>query len=186
MAVHLPKHPISVDEYYRMAEAGVLEEDARVELLDGEIVEMTPIGRLHASTVSRVQHLFARQLQDSAIVWVQNPLRIGVFAEPVPDIALLKQRADFYSSGHPRPSDTLLVVEVADSSLRHDRKRKIPLYARAGILEVWLVDLPGEGTWIHRGPVGDGYESVRLATRGETITPLLLPQVSLGVDEILG
>src|SRR5437773_781678 len=114
MPVKLPKGPVSVDEYYRLAEIGVLDEDSRVELLDGEIIEMSPIGRRHASMVDRLTYLFSQLLQGSAIVRVQNPLRLGEFSEPVPDLCLLSPRTDFYADAHPGPADALLVVEVAE------------------------------------------------------------------------
>ena len=135
------RHRYTVDDYYRMGEAGILREDDRVELIEGEIVDMTPIGSAHASAVARLQRMLERAAGDNAVVWIQNPVRLGSYSEPEPDVALVEPRADFYSTAHPTSADVLLIIEVADASLRYDRDIKIPLYARHGIPEVWLVDL---------------------------------------------
>src|SRR5207247_3212709 len=144
MGMPLAHRRFTVDEYYRMAETGILAEDDRVELLDGEIVEMSPIGPRHAATVTRLDHLFNRLVGDRAIVRAQNPVRLDGYSEPEPDIALVTPRADFYRAEHPTPRDILLIVEVADTSLRYDRHTKLPGYARAGVPEAWLVDLTAD------------------------------------------
>ena len=185
MALHLLKGPFSVADYHRMAECGILHEDDRVELLDGQVVPMTPIGGRHIGCVIRLTRLIGPRLGEIASLSVQNPLVLDDRYEPQPDIVVLRGKPQT-GSWLPNHAEALLVIEVADTSLDHDRDIKIPAFARAGIPEAWLVDLVGEGIWIHRDPAGDVYESVRLAARGETITPLLLPQISLGVDEILG
>ncbi len=120
-----------------MAEVGLLSEDSRVELIEGEIIEMSPIGSTHGGTVNRSSKLLHRELDDIAIVSVQNPVHIDDFSEPQPDLALLKPRKDFYSNSHPTPEDVLVVIEVADASVYYDRNVKPPLYARAGIPEAW-------------------------------------------------
>src|SRR6184192_4545534 len=133
----------SVDEYDRMGRAGVFHEDDRMELLDGQIVEMSPIGPGHAGCVRALTSLLTRLVAGRALVSVQNPVRLGEHSEPQPDVALLVPRADAYRTAHPQPKDVLLVIEVADASLEHDRDVKVPLYAAAGVPEVWLVNLRG-------------------------------------------
>ncbi len=147
----------SVDDYYKMAEAGILHEDDRVELIEGEVITMTPIGSRHAACVSRINKLFSRALSDAVILRVQDPIRLDDFNEPEPDLALVAFRADFYAEQHPRPEDVLLAIEVADSSLAYDRETKIPLYARSGIREVWLVDLQYGEITVYRQPTLEGY-----------------------------
>lgn len=179
-------HRFTVDEYHRMGEAGIFHEDDRVELLDGQIVEMTPIGVRHAACVKRLTALFARLAGHRATLSIQDPLVLDTHQEPQPDVALLRYRADGYQTGHPRAADTLLVIEVADTSVEADRARKIPLYARASIPEAWLVNLPGDGIEVHRHPRGGHYADVRTARRGEGIAPLAFPDLALRVDDILG
>lgn len=140
----ITRRRFTVDEYHRMAEAGILGEDDRVELLDGEIVEMTPIGPRHAGGVNRLTRLFTTRLGARAIVTVQNPVVLGVRWEPQPDLAILRPRPDFYSTAHARPEDILLIVEVAETSGEADRRVKVPGYAAAGVPETWRVDLPGD------------------------------------------
>src|SRR2546426_2118990 len=141
MSITLEKRRFTVDEYHRMAEAGIFSEDESVELLEGEIVEMTPISSRHAACVNKLTRLFTRELGERVVVSVQNPVALTETSEPQPDLALLRPRADFYAAGHPGPEDVLLMVEVADTSATSDRAVKVPLYARAGIEEVWLIDL---------------------------------------------
>lgn len=148
----LQRHRLSVADYYRMAEAGILGEDDRCELIEGEIIDMAPIGSRHASTVKRLLRHFERTVGNSAIVSIQDPIRLDARNEPQPDLALLRHRDDFYQQAHPTPGDVLLIVEVADASLRYDREVKLPLYARFGIPEVWIVDLQSSRVEIFRGP----------------------------------
>jgi Uma2 family endonuclease len=146
MSVQLQKHYFKVDEYYRMAEAGVFAEDARVELIDGEVIEISPIGKRQAGCVNRLNRILHRKVGDLAIVSVQNPISIDEFSEPQPDLTLLKPRADFYSNSHPTPADVMVIVEVADTTVEYDRNVKLPIYARAGVPEAWLVVLPKDLT----------------------------------------
>jgi Uma2 family endonuclease len=182
----LTAYRFTVDDYHRMAEVGILREDDRVELLDGQIVALSPIGPRHAATVARIQELFTRLAGARTTVWGQNPVRLNRYAEPQPDVALLAPRRDFYAAAVPAPEDVLLLVEVADSSLRYDREQKIPAYAAAGIGEVWLVDLNAETIEVLRQPREGRYASVRTARRGETVTPRALPDLALAVELILG
>jgi Uma2 family endonuclease len=185
MAVRLLKGRLTVDDYYRLAELGILSEDDRVELLDGQIVEMTPIGPLHVHTVNRLTTLFARLAGDQATVSVQNPVVISRRGVPQPDVVLLKPPP---TRGAPLPStkDVLLLIEVSDTTVGYDREVKVPLYARSGIPEVWLVDLPADCVQVHRSPAGEEYRDVRMVTRGATLQPLELPGVEISADEILG
>ncbi|HKW39882.1 MAG TPA: Uma2 family endonuclease, partial [Gemmatimonadales bacterium] len=176
----------TVEEYHRMAEAGVLHEDDRVELLDGQIVVMSPIGTRHAAAVGRLTRLFSERTGDRAIVWVQNPIVIGRYWEPQPDLCLLRPRADFYAAAHPRPEDVLLAVEVADATAEEDRQRKLPEYARAGIPEAWLVDLAHDTIEDHRDPGAEGYGAVKVLRRGDTLVLLVVPTAPIAADEVLG
>jgi len=175
----------TADEYYRLADVGILRHDDRVELLDGDIVEMTPIGARHAACVDRLNVLFQRVVNARAIVRVQNPIRLDPHSEPQPDLSILKARADFYASGHPTPGDVLLVIEVADSSAGFDRDVKVPLYARSRIPEVWLVDLEEGRVEIFAQPAPDGYRRSHLAVRGEHVACEAVLGLSLSVDEII-
>lgn len=168
-----------------MAAAGLFGEDDRVELLEGEIVEMTPIGSRHAACVNRLTRLFARDLDGRALVAVQNPLELDLRSELQPDVALLRVRADDYAGGHPGPRDALLLVEVADTSRRWDRERKVPLYALAGVGEVWLVDVQQEEVEVFRRPEGAGYRDVTLLRPGDAVGPEAFPDVVLDVAELL-
>ena len=186
MAIELKRRRFTVDDYYRMAEVGILTEDDRVELLDGEIVEMTPIGSDHAGHVKRLTALFTSRLGDRVIVSVQDPIRLSRHSEPQPDVALLRRRADFYSRAHPRPEDVLLLIEVADASVETDRRIKMPLYARAGLQEVWLVDLTTERVEVYREPTVEGYREMRALARGQGLAPQAFPDLALGVNDLLG
>ena len=186
MSVQIQRRWFNVDEYYRMIDARILSEDDRVELIEGEVIRMSPIGKFHAACVKRINSLFGWHVGRNAIVSVQDPIRLDDFSEPQPDIALLKPRVDFYSSGHPQPADVLLVVEVADTSVQYDRIVKIPLYARAGIPEVWLVDIARDLIEVYATLVNGQYQDVREARRGETLTLKSLPSLTFSVDDGLG
>lgn len=187
MAVALRRRRFTVDEYHRMGEAGILSEDDRVELIEGEIIEMTPIGARHAGTVAHADHLLSSQLGPRAIVWVQNPIELpSEDSELQPDVALLRPRPDFYRRSHPQAADVLLLVEIMDTSVERDRRVKLPVYARAGIREVWLLDLNADRLEAHRGPTLGGFREVRIHQRGDSATPEAFPDVSLVVDDLLG
>jgi hypothetical protein len=186
MAAPLVTRSFTVDEYHRMAEVGILHEDDRVELLDGRIVQMTPIGSRHAGCVKHLNALLYRRLGDAIILGIQDPVILGSYWEPQPDIAVLKPRADAYRKQHPRPDDVLLIVEVGDSSVASDRETKVPAYAGAGIGEVWLVDLEREQVEVYRAPGPRGYQDVRTLTRGESVSALLVATGTIEVAEILG
>ena len=187
MAVQSLRRRFTVDEYYQMARAGILQEDDRVELIEGEIVEMAAIGSRHAAAVNRVVDLLVSlQVRRHSLLSVQNPVRINERSEPQPDIVLLRRRPDYYAFNHPGPEDVLLIIEVADTSAEYDREVKAPLYARAGIREFWLVDLEGQRVEVYRDPNPEGYREVRMAGRGERLSPEALAGLGLEVGEILG
>jgi Uma2 family endonuclease len=173
------------EEYHRMAEAGILHEDDRVELIEGEIVQMTPIGRRHAACVAELTRLLVPAIGQRALLWPQNPITLPDDTEPQPDIVLLRPRPDRYLEDDAQPADVLLLVEVADTSQRYDRMVKLPLYARAGVPEVWIVDLPAEVIEIYRRPTPTSYAQVERAGRGAAVAPAAFPDIVLPVDAIL-
>lgn len=177
---------LNVSQYHQMSEAGIFSENDKVELINGEIIEMSPIGRRHAACVDRINRLFSNILGMKVIVRVQNPIILNNLSEPEPDIALLQPRADFYESGHPQPQDIFLLIEVADSSLEYDRDVKIPLYASSGITEVWLVDIYEQAIIVYRYPSENGYSDIQKLSRGEKMSIQAFPEVNLVVDDILG
>jgi Uma2 family endonuclease len=186
MASEPVRHLFSVAEYERMNTAGLFAGGQRLELVGGEIVEMAPIGSPHASVVGRLTRLLVLGVSERAVVWVQNPVRLNELSEVQPDVALLRPRRDFYASGHPGPEDVLLLIEVADTTGRWDRAVKRPLYAAAGIGEVWIVDLPARMVEVADHPGRDDYDQVRQAAMGETITPAAFPDLAIEIAEILG
>jgi Uma2 family endonuclease len=177
------KRLFDVHEYHRMIEAGIIREGSRVQLIEGEVLEKAAMGSRHAACVNR---LFNRCVGENVIVSVQCPIRLGESSEPEADIALLKPRDDFYANGHPTPEDVPLLVEVSDTSLRHDRETKLSLYARAGISEVWIVNLPEETIEIHPRPATGKYRETVRAKRGEKATSRTVPGFELAVEDILG
>lgn len=173
------------EEYHRMAHAGILHEEDRVELIEGEIVLMTPIGRRHAACVAELTRLLVPAIGQRALLWPQNPIVLPNDTELQPDIVLLRPRADRYLLDDAHPEDVLLLVEVADTSQRYDRLVKLPLYGRAGVPEVWIVDLPGEVIEIHRGRTARGYTQVERVGRGGVVAPAAFPDITLAIDAIL-
>lgn len=186
MAMPITHRRFTVDDYHRMVDAGILREDDRVELLDGEVVEVSPIGPHHARCVDLLNRLFVRGVGDRAIVRVQGPIGLSSISEPEPDVALLRYGASGYGDAHPTPPQVLLLIEVSDTTLAYDRGRKLPAYARAGIAETWIVNLAEDQIEIHREPRGERYAGCRTARRGETIAPLAFPDLTLDVTAILG
>ncbi len=186
MRTDVQRRMFTADEYHRMAETGILGYDDRVELVDGAIVEMTPIGPRHMACVDRLNLLLQRRFAGEAIVRVQGPVRLDPYSEPQPDLALLEHRADFYATAHPGPANVLLVIEVADSSVPFDRAVKLPLYARSGVAEVWLVDLVHDRIDVFTRPSPDGYRASAAASRGEAIPSDLLSPSRVLADDVLG
>lgn len=186
MAVQISRRLFTVAEYHQMTQSGILAEDDRVELIEGEIVEMSPIGSRHAACVKRLNRLLTQQVGERALIGVQDPIRLSEHSEPQPDLTLLRLRSDFYALAHPEPDEVLLLIEVAETSAGFDREVKVSLYARAGISELWLVDLAGERVEIYRQPSAQGYEEVRQLQRGQHLSPQAFRDLTITVDEILG
>jgi Uma2 family endonuclease len=180
------RFPITVEVYHFMAERGAFAPDERVELLDGEIREMSPIGSLHARCVNLLTEFLHRTFAGRYIVSAQNPIILDDLSEPQPDIALLERREDFYKSELPSARDVALVFEVADSSVTFDRYRKLPKYAEAGIPEAWLVDLESEHIEVHFQPKEDTYGTVKIYRRGEAAVSETIPEFNISVDDLLG
>ena len=183
---NVPRRRFTVDEYHCMAEAGILGEDDRVELLDGEIIEMSPIGDRHFGCVLQSSTLFNMRLAGRALVSVQSPVRLSTGSEPEPDISLLRPRADFYRTGKPGPDDVLLIVEVSDSSLAFDRDTKLLFYAAAGIPEMWIVDLNKMCVLVYRDPRDGVYQQTWVVERDGKLSPAAFPDVLLSVTDLVG
>lgn len=183
LGVH--RHRLTVEQYHRMAETGVLARDARVELIEGVIVEMAPIGSRHAATVKRLNALLTSAVVGRAIVSVQDPIRLGDRSEPHPDLALLRPREDFYANTAPTAADTLLIIEVSQATAAYDRQVKVPLYAQHGVPEVWIVDLDFSLVRFYRTPQADRYADIT-ATETPGPTPvLMLPGVTVDLSGLL-
>jgi Uma2 family endonuclease len=182
----LPRHRITVEEYYRMAEEGLLKPDVRHELIEGEIIEMAPMGSPHAAEATDLMYLFVRSLGSSALVRVQMPVRLDTCSEPEPDVAVVRPRQDSYRTQHPTADDVILLVEVSDSSSSRDRKRKIPLYARYGVPEVWIVDVARRQLHVYRSPK-DGVYSHSSPSTVLGPTPLsALPGALVDLSSLFG
>jgi Uma2 family endonuclease len=179
------KHLITVDEYYRMAEVGLLAPDARVELIEGEIIDMVPIGTRHARAVGHLHNLFALAVGNRALVRSQGPVRLSHRSEPEPDIALLAPRADEYAHSHPGPSDVLLLVEISDSTLDYDRNVKLPLYARHGIPEAWIVDLQHNELHVCRLPRDGQYTACSNTRRPGLARIAAVPDIEVDLSRLL-
>jgi Uma2 family endonuclease len=181
----MPRHRITMDEYYRMAEVGILPPDARVELIEGEIIDMAPIGTGHGGAVAQLDRLLQSVVGGRAIVFVQSAIRLSDISEPQPDFALVKPRADFYRKKHPGPDDTFLILEVSESSLRYDLQVKAPLYARHGIPEFWVIDLKGRQVRFFRSPESGQYADVTSTGVPSIVAPMALPDVQIDLTHVL-
>jgi Uma2 family endonuclease len=179
------KHRLTVADFHKMGEAGIFAQDARVELIEGELFDMPPIGSGHAGMVMILIHLLTRAVGDLAIVGAQTPVVLGEESEPQPDSLLLKPRDDFYRRSHPTPEDVLLLIEVADSSTYYDRSIKMPLYARYGVAEAWLIDLPHKRLEVYRTPKSEHavYQHLEQHYEG-SVSPQLLPNVTISVADL--
>ena len=186
MAVELLRQLFTVDQYYKMLDAGVFTENERVELIRGEIIKMSPMGCHHAGRLNRLNELFFLRLAQTVIVGIQNPVRLNNTSEPQPDVSLLQRRPDFYETQKPQPENVFLLIEVSDTTIKYDREIKIPLYAENNIVEVWLVNLTEDCLEVYRQPTANGYEFVQTFQRGENVTIQVLPNATFTVDEILG
>ena len=180
------RRPLTVAEYHRMGEAGILTEDDRVELIEGQLIAMSPIGSDHSGTVNALNRMLVRAVGDRGVVAVQNPVQLDDLSEPQPDFSVLKPREDDYRRATPRPDEVLLIIEVANTSLAYDRAVKRALYARHGIPEFWIVNLAANEVEVCRGPAGDQYASVARVGREGILEPELLPGAAIPVATLLG
>lgn len=180
------RHKLDVDAYHRMGEAGILGEDDRIELIEGELIDMAPIGVEHSAAVNWFARALFKACDDRAIVQVQGPVRLDRLSEVQPDFAVLRPREDFYHAALPGPANVLLLVEVAKSSLHHDRTVKLPLYARAGIAEYWIVDLARRVVTAHRRPASEGYDQIDTKGPGERLVLALDPAIAISLDRVPG
>ncbi|MGB3849065.1 MAG: Uma2 family endonuclease [Tunicatimonas sp.] len=178
MTVAVDRHTFTVDEYHRMAEIGILTEDDRVELINGEIITMSPINSPHAAIVDRINTLFDSKLSGQTIVRIQSPLLLSDLSEPEPDVMLLVPRDDFYASDHPQPEDVYLLIEVADSSVRIDREVKLPVYAAAEVSEVWIVNLNEKLIEVFHSPSAGRYQQTKIIKPEQEI---VVPHFSLRI-----
>jgi Uma2 family endonuclease len=179
------KHRFTVKDYYRMAETGVLRPDARVELLNGEISDMSPIGPFHGGVTNYLNEIFTAASRGRWLTTVQNPVRLDDHSEPQPDVMLLKPSPDYYRRRHPQAADVFLLVEVSDSSVTTDREDKLPAYGRAGIAEVWIIDLNESTVEVHREPHFTGYGSKSILRPGDKAVPHAFPDMAVDVAELL-
>jgi Uma2 family endonuclease len=186
MSSQVARRYFTVDEYHRMAEAGIFSETDRIELIEGEVLRMSPIGSLHASCVKRLNKLLGQLVGQNAIISVQDPVQLDDFSEPEPDIALLRPRDDFYAQSHPQAADVLLIIEIADTSVDYDRNIKLPTYARSGIPEVLIANLPAETVEAYSAPGNGSYQRTRLYRRGESFSPEMLSGITIKIKDILG
>jgi len=186
ISVPVTRHRFTVAEYARMGQVGIFSEDERVELVCGEVIEMPPIGERHAACVDALAYALRGKLGRRFIVRVQGPVRLDEHSQPQPDITVLKWRDDFYRHAHPGPGDILLVIEVSDTTLEYDMKVKVPLYARAGIPETWVVNLPGKRIKAYADPAGGAYQTITSYTRGEELRSRSLAALRVSVAEVIG
>lgn len=186
MSYPVTRRRFSVAEYHQMIANMILTKQDHVELINGEIVEMSPISPNHAAAVKRVSKLLYRRVTDDVTVSVQDPIQLDDFSEPQPDIALLKSREDFYKLAHPKPADIFLLIEVAESSALRDRVVKTPAYAGALIPELWIVDLQQDLIELYTNPLNGAYQRVQKVLRGDTLSPRLLPSLVVEAEELLG
>ncbi len=184
MALRPAARRFTVGDYLRLELAGLLTEDDRVELIEGELIDMAPIGSPHAGIVTRLTRYLSGVPAKFALVSVQNPVHLDDMSEPQPDLMLLRPRADAYTRLHPRPADVLLLIEVADSSLDYDRTVKALLYARFAIPELWIVDIPNEVVHVFLGPTPDGYSHVQEWRAGSVVSPHTFPGSRLEVASL--
>jgi Uma2 family endonuclease len=186
METEVVKKLFTVDEYLRMGEAGVFHPEARLELIEGEIIEMSPVGDRHVVCVNRANALFTSRLAGKVMVSVQNPVRLSRYTEPQPDIVLAPWRDDFYASKRLSAEHTVLVIEISDSTVRYDRNRKMPLYAQAGVPELWIENLQEDVILVYRDPGPKTFSTSLVFHRGESVSLAAFPDVAFNVDELLG
>ena len=186
MPTEITKKRFTVDEYYRMAEIGILPERPRTELINGEIIEVSAMGSRHAAVVSRINELFVPMFKGRATLRPQLPLRLDIHNEPEPDIVLLKPRRDGYAESHPGPADVFLAVEISASSLSYDRDVKLPIYAEFQLPEVWIVDISRRSLLVYRQPTGSTHKIFQKFGAGERLNCLAFPEIVIEIDDLIG
>jgi len=182
---HVRLRPITVDEYHRMGDAGILRPDERLQLITGRIITMPPIGPAHAYRVTRIVRLLEAVFRGRAALRAQQPITLDAFSEPEPDIALVRLPEERYEFAHPTSADVLLVIEVADATLRTDRGRKLRTYAQSGVPEYWIVNLTDGVVETHREPDGHRYRTKRTVRPGEDVSPLAFSEDRIAADDML-
>jgi Uma2 family endonuclease len=186
MTVQILRKKFTVGQYHQMIESGILTDRDRVELVQGEIVEMSPVGRQHEAYIDRLNALFVLGLSTRAIVRVQSPIRLSNNSESQPDVAILQRRPDFYAEGHPKPEDIFALVAVSDTTLEFDRTVKVPLYAQNSIPEVWIVDLNAQVVQVYREPNSSGYQQVQSFRRGQSLMFQAFTTIQFSTEQVLG
>jgi Uma2 family endonuclease len=186
MQIEAIRRPFTVDEYDRMVEVGILGKEDHVELIEGEILEMSPIGSRHEACVDRAAVLLLPPLVGQSIVRVQGSIRLGDYSRPQPDLILLQHRRDYYAPSGAVTRDALLVIEVSDTSIRYDRGPKLRVYARHGVREVWIEDLTTDTLLVFRSPEGATYRTLVTLKSGDSIAPEAFPQLIVSVAALLG
>ncbi len=176
---------LSVQDYHQMMEAGILRPDERVELVEGQIIQMAAKGTAHSAAVSRIEKLLRSRLGDLVLLRFQDPVRLNDYSEPEPDVAVVQPNPSFYEEHHPTPSEVFWLIEVSDTTLRFDRETKAPAYARSGILEYWVLDVPGRKLHVYRMPSAEGYQSETILSEELTIAPLAFPECAIAIKEML-
>ena len=183
----LTRHKLTADDFFRIAETGIWDQHHRIELIDGELLDMAPVGQSHNAVVGMLNRILVVACGDLALVWPQNSIQINPRSVPQPDFLVLTPRSDFYAQGaRPGPDEVLLVVEVSDSTLRYDRRIKLPLYARSKLPEFWIVDVQAGATDVYRGPTGNSYADHVSYKPGDRIALARAPEISIELNLILG
>ena len=182
MLAEQTRHVLTVNDFHRMAEGGFFQASDRIELIEGELFDMPPIGPEHNGKTNLLTYHLSAKLNGKAIVSVQNPVVLSPDSELYPDVAVLRWREDFYAQSLATVKDVLLLIEVADTTAKSDRNKKIPLYARHGIPESWLVDLQKRQLEVYREPDVQGYRQILLPRQNEQISPALLPELVFSVS----
>lgn len=186
MTVQLLRKKFTVAEFQQMAETGIIKDEDRLELIDGEIIDMGKIGSKHAAYVDRLNDLLRDKLGKQVLIRIQNPVELSTYSQPQPDLALVRRRNDYYENRHPQPSDIFLLIEVADSTLETDREVKIPLYARSLILEAWIINCNNQSLEVYRYPTDNNYREKLCFFKGEKLSCLAFADLEITVDEIMG
>ena len=186
METEVAKKLFTADEFVRMGEAGIFDPEARLELIEGEIIEMSALGNPHMGCVNRANALFSARLAGKVMVSPQNAVLLSRYTRPQPDIVLARPREDFYSTKTIAPEDTFLVIEVSDSTIRYDRNRKMPLYAKSGVPELWIENLQEGLILVYRDPGPETFATSLTFKRGESISIAAFPEIVFKVEELLG